>query len=175
MAYKITQWELSNIPDEQINDADKVSMFRETGLKTVKITDAIQRGNDEVRPNLRNTYSISIECIEGGIDAGAKATLTYWLREKDNSNLFSSKTLGTMQSLGKSIFGNDFPNRAIPFPGDIIGAVVMADIDISNPDQQGRVFTRVFRFEPASQDFMAFSSIEQNYREVINANPGGQA
>ena len=77
--------------------------------------------------------------------------------------------------MGKSIFGNEFPDKAIPFPGDIIGAVVMADIDISKPDQQGRVFTRVFRFEPASQDFMAFSSIEQNYREVINANPGGQA
>ena len=173
MAFKITQWALSNIPEDQIKDSAKMNVFKEKGLKTVKIIDALYRGQNEAQASNKNTYLLTIECIEGGADAGAKAHLTYWLCERD-SNLYNSKTMGTMQSLGKAIFGSAFPPNSFPNPADILGAVVMADIDISKPDPQGRTFTRVYRFEPASQDFMAFSDIEQIYREVANVNGGVQ-
>lgn len=169
MSYTLTNWELSDIPEEQIRDSNNIAAFREPGLKTVKILDIKYTGNDTEKEKERNTYKISIECIEGGMDAGARALLTYWLKEKE-TNFVNAKTLGTLTSLGKAIFGKDFPDRSVPNPADIIGAVVMADINLSKPDALGRVFTRVFRYEPASADFSVFSDIDQFYREQ---NVGG--
>lgn len=172
MSYVITKWDLSDIPSEQIKDSNNVGGFSEPGLKTVKILDVRYLGPTAEKPTERNTYKVTIECIEGGSDVGARANLTYWLKDKD-TNLINAKTLGTMQSLGKAIFGKDFPDRTVPNPADIIGAVVMADINLSKPDDLGRVFTRVFRYEQASSDFSAFSEIEQSYRELAN-DSGGQ-
>lgn len=173
MAYTMTDWDFTNIPPEQIKDSNNVNGFKEQGLKTVKILDVGFNGPDAVKVSDRNTYKLTIECIEGGTDAGARANLTYWLKEKE-TNFVNVKTLGTLTSLGKAIFGKEFPERSVPNPADILGAVVMADINLSKPDDLGRVFTRVYRFEPASADFSAFSDIEQYYRETA-INGGSQA
>lgn len=175
MSIKITDWELSDIPDSEIKDGDnrEFKAFSRQGPVTVKITDVMRFGPDEVQENKKNTYTVSIECIEGGDDAGAVARLTYWLMEKD-TNKYSPKTLGTLSSLGKAILGPTFPAKGIPFPDDIRGAVVMADINFSKPDPLGRVFTRVFKWMPASYDFSAFSEIEQIYREAVD-DAGGSA
>jgi hypothetical protein len=171
MGYTLTDWELSNIPEEQIRDSNNIAVFTEQGLKTVKILDIKYTGADTDKEKEKNTYKVTIECIEGGADAGARAVLTYWLKEKD-TNFVNAKTLGTLTSLGKAVFGKVFPERTVPNPADILGAVVMADINLSKPDALGRVFTRVFRYEPASADFSAFSDIDQYYREQ---NVGGSA
>ena len=172
MTYTITKWALSDIPDNKIGDANNVTSFSENGIKTVKILDAKYFDETAEKETDRNTYRLSIECIEGGQDAGAKANLTYWLMDK-KTGLINSKTLGTMVSLGKAIFGKEFPDKAVPMPDDIIGSVVMADITISKPDALGRSFTRVYRYEPASVEFSAFSEIEQYYRGIAN-DAGGE-
>lgn len=176
MSVNITKWELSDIPDEQIKDGGEKSAFKnftQEGPVTVKIIEAMRYGPDEVLANKRNTYTVTMECIEGGQDAGARARLTYWLMEKDTDK-YSSKTLGVLTGLGKSILGKDFPDKSVPHPNDITGAVVMADINLSKPDSLGRTFTRVFKWSPASYDFSAFSEIDQIYREVAD-DAGGQA
>lgn len=177
MSIKITNWELTDIPDEQIKDGDsesgKYKTFTCAGPVTVKIIDVVRAGPEELQEGKRNTYNVTIECIEGGDDAGAKAKLTYWLMEK-GMDKYAPKTLGTLASLGKAILGDAFPNKGIPYPDDIKGAVVMADINFSKPDPLGRVFTRVFKWMPASYDFSAFSEIEQIYREAVD-DAGGSA
>ena len=90
------------------------------------------------------------------------------------SDKYSSKTLGILTSLGKSILGKEFPDKSVPHPNDILGAVVMADINFSKPDSLGRTFARVFKWSPASYDFSAFSEIDQIYREAMD-DGGSQA
>ena len=91
-------------------------------MTTVKILDAVYSDGSAEKESDRNTYKVKIECIEGGADAGASALLTYWLKEK-GTDKYSAKTLGTLKSLGKAVFGDAFKGDA-PMPGDIIGAVV---------------------------------------------------
>lgn len=171
MAYTITEWALSSIPAEEIKDGKNANVFTKEGMTTVKILDAIYTDGTAEKESERNTYKVKIECIEGGADAGASALLTYWLKEK-GTNKYSAKTLGTLKSLGKAVFGEAFKGDA-PMPADIIGAVVMANINLSKPDSMGRVFTRVYDWSAASQDFIGFSDIEQYYRGAVNDN-GGQ-
>lgn len=176
MTVNITKWELSDIPDDQIKDGEENTTFRnftQEGPVTVKIVDVIRCGPAEAMANKRNTFSVTVECIEGGQDAGAKARLTYWLMEK-GTDKYSAKTLGILTGLGKSILGKDFPDKSVPHPDDIRGAVVMADINFSKPDSLGRTFTRVFKWSPASYDFSAFSEVDQVYREAVD-DAGGQA
>ena len=170
MGFQITEWALSDIPDEEIKDGQNANVFRKEGLTTVKILDAEYFGADAEKESERNTYKVKIECIEGGSDAGATATITYWLKEK-GSQKYSAKTLGTMKSLGKAIFGDAFKSD-VPNPADIVGAVVMANISLSKPDPMGRSFTRVYEWTMASQDFLGFSDIEQEYRGAVNDTRG---
>ena len=157
MAYKITPWEYSNtvIEDEaQFTD----------GPKTIKILEA-QFFDSLQDEKIRNTYKLQVECIEEGVSCGARATLTYWLKDsktgQDNKN-----TLGTLSSLGQAIFGEDF--KGLPAPCDIKGAVCIADIRMKTADT-GRSFPRVYRFLSASEDFSVYSDIEQYFRKVAPA------
>lgn len=173
MAYVMTKWALSDIPAEEIKDGKNANVFSKEGMTTVKILNAEYVGGNAEKLADRYTYKIRIECIEGGPDAGAQANLTYWLKEKD-SPMYSAKTLGTLRSLGRSVFGDSFTDD-VPMPDDIIGAVVMANISLSKPDQMGRVFTRVYEWSLASQDFVGFSDIEQEYRGAVDGNTRGDA
>lgn len=173
MSYKMTKWALSDIPAEEIKDGKNVNAFTKEGMTTVKILNAEYQDGTAEKLSERYTYKLKIECIEGGPDAGAQANLTYWLKEKD-SPMYSAKTLGTMRSLGKAVFGDAFTD-AVPMPDDLIGGVVMANISLSKPDQMGRVFTRVYEWSMASQDFIGFSDIEQEYRGAVDGNTRGEA
>ncbi len=158
MAYKITNWEWSNVTqDEEVRFTD--------GPKTIAITSAVY--NDEnAEGAFKYSYRIGVECIEVGESCGAKTMLTYWLRDsrtgQDNRN-----SIGTLISLGKAIFGDDFTG-GIPAPADIIGAVCVADIRMKTSDT-GKNYPRVYRFMPASEDFSVYSNIEQYFRTVVPA------
>ncbi|MBQ1293251.1 MAG: hypothetical protein IIY21_04390 [Clostridiales bacterium] len=171
--YKITDWELTNIPDEEIDHGDSANKtFVEGGLKTVKITSAVYINKDAAeKESEQDTYRLTIECLEGGLDAGAKATLTYWLKNKDRGT-YNSNVLGTMKSLGKAVFGNAF-SGSVPAPSDIVGAVVMADIKFGKPNANGQSFPRVYQWSPAPQEFGVFSDLSAQYYREIN-DSGGQ-
>lgn len=172
MDAEITSWELSNIPEDQIDNVSTNKAFVEGGLKIVKIIKAtyINQYSAE-KESEKDTYSVQIECLEGGVDAGAKATLTYWLKNKDRGT-YNSSVLGTLKSLGKAVFGSRFED-AVPAPTDITGAVVMADIKFGKPNAQGAVYPRVYQWAPAPQEFSVFSDKEGQYYREINDN-GGQ-
>lgn len=172
MEAQITTWELSNIPEDQIDSVEpKNKIFVEGGLKVVKINKATYTDQyNAEKESEKDTYRVEIECVEGGEDAGAKATLTYWLKNKDKGT-YNPSVLGTMKSLGKAVFGARFVDT-VPAPGDITGAVVMADIKFGKPNAQGVSYPRVFQWSPATQDFSVFSDLDgQYYREI---NDGGQ-
>lgn len=173
MAYVMTKWALSDIPSDEIKDGKNANVFTKDGMTTVKILSAEYQDGSAEKMSERYTYKIKIECIEGGPDAGAQAFITYWLKEKD-SPMYSAKTLGTLRGLGRAIFGDQFTDD-VPMPDDIVGAVVMANISLSKPDPMGRVFPRVYEWAMASQDFIGFSDIEQEYRGAVDGNTRGEA
>ena len=157
MAYKQTTWQFSNVEEPE------TPMFSE-GLHTVKITGAVF--NDETADgNLKNTYKLTVECIEDGPCNGAVAFLTYWLYDSKTGNQ-SKNTIGILCSLGRAIFGDEA--RGIPAPPDVKGAVCMADIKLKT-NELGKTYARVYRFLPASEDFDIYSDIEQNYRRDVPA------
>lgn len=165
--YKIDDWELYNIPDENIEKGQpsKFKYFTAPGLYTVKIVDA--KYYDEYtapKKTMIDTYSLTIECIEEGVNAGARAKLTYFVKNEERTK-FNDNTLGTLRSLGKALFSDVFTGY-VPAPGNIIGGVVVADVKISKPDALERTFPKVYHWQSASSDFAIFSDIKQYFREV---------
>lgn len=165
--YDIDNWELYNIPDEQIErgQSSEYKYFTEGGLCAVKIIDA--KYYDEYsaeKDTLVDTYSITIEGIQDGPNAGARAKLTYFVKNKERTK-FSENTLGTMRSLGKAMFSDQF-NGMIPAPKNIVGGVVVAEIKMTSPDSLGRVYPKVYHWQSASKEFAVFSDIKQYFREM---------
>ena len=154
MEYKQTQWKFSEVK------FDDEATFTE-GPKTVKILKATYNDED-AEEKIRNTYLVTIQCIEEGPCEGAKATLRYWLKDSktgaDNKN-----TIGWLCSLGKALFADEA--KGIPAPCDITGGVVIADIKMKESDD-GRRYPRVYHFMPASEDFALYSDIKQYFRKV---------
>lgn len=156
---KITQWELSEIPEDMIQSKNK--LFSE-GHHIVKIIKAeyLDEYTAE-KPIYRDTYSITFEDVNTGDQS---QPITYWLKNKERTKFIDS-TVGTLNSLGKSIFGPTFAFR-IPAPGDIIGAVVDAEFKISkNKDDETKMYNAVYHYNPVSSDNALFSDIEQYYKE----------
>lgn len=171
MAYKIDSWDLTDIPEDQIERGDKTSnfvKFTEPGLKTVKIVD-VKRYDEYTapKPELSDTYEITIESVEEGPEFGAKAKLTYFLKNKEKT-MFNENTLGTLRSVGKALFNDEFTGM-VPRPDNILGGVLVADVKFGKPDSLGRVFPRVYHFSAASQDFAMWSDIDQYFKRA-----GGQ-
>lgn len=164
MAYKITPWQYSNteIPEEPKFTA---------GLKTVKILEAklIDENTAEAEWQ-KNTYTIKIQCLEEGESEGATTKLTFWLKDsktgKDNA-----RVQGTLNSLGRALFGDESFPKGFPAPCDIIGGVVVAEITLKE-NEMGQSFPKVYHFVAASDDFSVFSDIEQFYRVVRPGQKG---
>lgn len=156
MAYKMSKWELSEIPDEEIQ-APKQTFT--DGIHAVKVLEA--RYDDEYtaeRPELADTYSITVEAVEGG----ARTTLRYWVKNKERT-MYSSQVVGTLNSLGKAVFGSAFTDK-IPVPMDIIGAVVDAEMKtIKTAD--GKSYLRCYHFQPTAAENVLYSDIEQYFRQ----------
>lgn len=165
MTYNTPEWELSNIdPSEIEGSATDNRYFTESGLYTVKIVDAKYYDKYAAEnPKMADTYKMTIECVDEGKNMGLRADLTYWLKN-ENKTMFNDKTLGTMRSLGKAIFGEDYA-QMVPAPATITGAVAVAEIKMGKPDALGRTYPKVYHWMSASGDLvMAYSDIEQHYR-----------
>lgn len=164
-----TKWELYNVPEDQIEGGVKTELptFTEDGLYTVKIIEAKyidENSAPDDKPHLKDTYSLVIESVEEGKMTGARGYLTYWVKNEQRT-AFKENVLGTLRSLGKAIFGENF-NGMMPAPCDVVGRVAVADIKMSRPDSLGRVFPRVYRWEPATADYALFSEKPQYFRQV---------
>lgn len=165
--YKIDKWDLYDIPEDQI-EAEQPSQFKyftEPGLYTCKIIEA--KYIDEFaaeKKTLVDTYNIILECIEAGPSAGARANLTYFVKN-ENRTMYNPNTLGTMRSLGKALFSEQFTG-SIPAPSNIIGGVVVAEVKIGNPNKDGKRWPKVYHYQSASSDFALFSDIKQYFRVV---------
>lgn len=158
MAYKITPWKYSNT---EIKEEPKFT----AGLKTVKILDAklFDEFNAEVEWQ-KDTYTMKIQCLEEGESEGATTRLTFWLKDsktgKDNV-----RVQGTLNSLGRALFGDENFPRGFPCPADIIGGVVVAEISLKE-NEMGQSYPKVYHFVAASDDFSIYSDIEQFFRVV---------
>lgn len=147
MAYKITEWEYSNV-------VEKASIPVEEGARFVQIKDA------NFIPETKE-YHISTE----DLTSGAEINLRYWLTSTDkNGNITSNaQASGTLISLGKSLFGAPV---GIPAPCDIIGGVVIAEVVLKESATSGAKFPRVFKFRPATKEVVeTYSTIEQYSEE----------
>lgn len=165
MEYDVPTWELSNInPDDIEGGNNNMILFKEPGLYTVKIVDC--HYHDEFtapKPKLIDTYGLTIECVDEGQSLGARGNLTYWVKNAERTK-FSENTLGTLRSLGKALFGDDF-SQMIPAPAAVKGGVVVAEIKLSNPDALGRMYPKVYHWMAASKDAVeTYSDIKQYYR-----------
>ena len=151
-----TKWELSDIPDEQIEGRAQPVKFTE-GDHVVKIVDA--KYLDEVtavRPTDIDTYTVTVEDVE----TGATQSLKYWLKNKERT-MFSEQTIGTLNSLGKAVLGPNFIKR-VPAPVDLVGAVVVAEIKLSKGND-GNMYVRCYHFQPTTQDNALYSAKKKQY------------
>lgn len=160
MAFKTTKWELSEISDDEIQQAPQFANFTD-GLHIVKITEASYVDEDTAEdPALANTYKVSFESV--GED-GAKASVRYFVKNKERT-AYNSNVLGTLNSLGKAVFGPEFIDM-VPAPVDIIGAVVGAEIKMSPVNNLGKSYPRVYHWVPVPDAYSIYSNIEQYYTQ----------
>lgn len=165
--YKIDKWALFDIPEDQIEERQQKEFkyFTENGLYTCKIMDAkyIDEFAAEKKTDI-DTYKVTLECIEAGESAGARANLTYFVKN-ENRTMFNPNTLGIMRSLGKALYSDAFTG-SIPAPNNIVGGVVVAEVKMGNPDKDGKRWPKVYHYQSASSDFKLFSDIKQYWRVV---------
>ena len=159
MAFKITEWELSDIPDDEVEGTTQ-ARFSE-GLHIVKVIDAAyEDANTAETPENVDTYRLTIESVG---DDGAKANLRYWVKNKERT-AYNENVVGTLNSLGKAVFGSEFTKR-IPAPCDIVGAVVGAEIKYGKPTATGKTYPRVYHWAAVPSAYAVYSDIEQYYTQ----------
>lgn len=114
MTYTITDWIGSKwVPESHEN-------ITEPGEYDIRILSADYDDNT-------SRYVLTFEDVR----TKKQLTLSYWTRLPDGT--MNNRTLGTLCSLGKALFGE---NVGVPFFGDIINGIVHVDII------QGKEFTR---------------------------------
>lgn len=161
MAYKITPWQYSNT---EIAEEPRFT----AGLKTVKILDAKAYDENTAEAEWqKNTYTMKVQCIEEGESMGATTKLTFWLKDSKTGQ-DNARVHGTLNSLGRALFGDENFPKGFPCPADIKGGVVVAEITLKE-NEMGQTFPKVYHFVSASDDFSVYSDIEQYFRV---ARPG---
>ena len=146
MAFKIPTREFSD-------DADTDPPIPE-GLRAVHIDNAFYDPE-------KYTYNMELTDLE----LFETFKLTYWLysaNQKTGKLEKSKTTVGTLNSLGKAIFGPDM-QVGVPAPADICGAVVIAEIRNKTSGTSGRTYPRCYHFMPANTSMKGYSEIEQYY------------
>lgn len=144
--YKITEWKYSD-------EKEEVFAPVEPGIRDLIIEDARFSEGDEV-------YTIFFRDLEND----AKFSLRYWLITADeNGNIKpDTRQRGTLITLGKALFGPE-SNAGVPFPGDIIGGVVRAEV-VLKPNAAGdKSFPRIYKYEPTTEDLAYCGTIEQYF------------
>lgn len=141
MVFEPKQWKYSN-------EVEKESIPVEAGIRHLLITDA-RLTDDE-------TYIVEFEDLENE----AVFSLRYWLNSiDDNGNIKpSAKDRGTLISLGKALAGRSI---GIPYPDDIIGGVVEAEIFLKPNKAGDRFFPRAYKFNPVNSDLACLGTLDQ--------------
>lgn len=149
MAYKITKWDFS---DRQVQDTEVPE-----GLRAIKIENAWYDDED---------YTYNLECIDLSTEVEFK--LRYWLQSRDGATgqIVDNKTsIGVLNSLGRAIFGDD-SNVGVPCPGDIIGAVCIANIKLRESKTSGKKYPSCYNYMAAYETEAWASEIEQYFRQA---------
>lgn len=146
MAFKTTQWEFSN-------EVDQTQIPVDEGDAYLFITNA--RFDEE-----QGIYTLDVEHL----NTSAQFSLRYYLYQTDENNnrSLNPQTKGTLISLGMALAGTQI---GIPNPCDVIGGVVSAYIWLKT-SSKGKVYPKVYRFDPVNKDMAAFATIEQYYTEL---------
>lgn len=147
MAYKITNWEYS--------DAVVVDVEVPEGLRVIHIDNA--EYDDE-------QFTFKVDCTD--LETEARFILRYWLKTTDpktGTTSNNASAIGTLNSLGRAIFGDD-SNVGVPCPCDIVGAVCVANIKLKESGTSGKKYPRCYNFMSASQSEAWASGIEQYFR-----------
>lgn len=126
--YKVTHWKGSEMT------GGPTYTPIEPGPRTVKITRAEYVEEEGKEPY----YSLYLK----EVNADGTMPQRYWF-EGDSGSAAAQRS--SLIMLNKAIFG---PNAAgVPFPDDIVGAVVSADVETNN-----KGFPRVYKWYPASEE-----------------------
>lgn len=147
MTYKITPWEFSNAIVEDVEVPE--------GLRIIKITNAEYNPED---------YTYKLDCTD--LETSAEFILRYWVQSIDPLTKKVSQnasTVGTLNSLGRAIFGGD-TQVGIPAPCDIVGAVCVANIKLKESSTSGKKYPRCYNFMSADEGASWASDIEQYFR-----------
>ena len=142
-AFKTTEWKYSN-------EIDQTQIPIEEGQAYLFIRDA--RFDDD-----KGIYRLDVE----NLNTSAQFTLYYYLESRDENNQVSvnAQAKGTLISLGIALAGVQI---GIPNPQDVRGGVVSAYINLKE-SQNGRLYPKVYHFEPVNEDMAAFATIDQYY------------
>lgn len=154
-----TSWEGSKI------NAEPKEFKIEVGPRHVKI-DSAQYDPDTSR------YDLTLEDLENG----DKFTLAYWLMGKDKTGqpVQNRSVAGTFGTLGRAVYGPAYdPARdGVLAPCDLIGAVVIADIKLSQSKISGAQYRRVYTFLPVTDDMAVLSDLPGQF--FLKANPAAR-
>lgn len=146
MTYKITNWMGSEWKAEQAPQ-----------LQAGEYDLYISRANfDETT----NRYKITVEDVQ----TGAEGTFSWYTVTKDGA--LNKMSVGTLGSLGKAVFGTEI---GVPFPEDIVHAVVHATVDPGKPYINGKgetvQYPTIYRFSSASKAIYVL--VAESGREII--------
>ena len=155
MAYKQTAWEFS----EEVEKPEEYELPEE-GLRNLYIKDA--KYDDETDP--RGKYTITFTDIGGEHNIDFRVNYRLFTFDKNtNVRKPNNRARGTLISLNKALFDSDV---GIPYPGDIIGGVVVGEVEhmsFTGNDGKARTIATVRRFDPVGPDMTVFSEIDQYY------------
>lgn len=142
-AFKTTEWKYSN-------EIDQTQIPIEEGQAYLFIRDA--RFDDD-----KGIYRLDVE----NLNTSAQFSLNYYLESRDENNQVSvnAQAKGTLISLGIALAGVQI---GVPNPQDVKGGVVSAYINLKE-SQNGRMYPKVYHFEPVDEDMAAFATIDQYY------------
>lgn len=154
-----TKWEFT-----KPIDLGESSIPVEVGLRTLKINNAYYDPE-------KYQYTLEVEDIENG----AKFNLRYWLQNVEEKivngqvvkEVSENKTSnGVFCSLGKALYGDDYdPLRdGILAPLDVIGRIVIADVKLGKPSNNGIQYPRVYRYVMAYEADSWASEQPQKFR-----------
>lgn len=145
MAIKVTEWKYS---DEV--EAERIPVI--PGERHLIINDASYQDGDEI-------YTINFQDAQNG----ARFSIKYWLNTSDKSGNIvpNSSARGSLISLHFAALGQ---RKGLPFPADIIGAVVRGEVVMK--EYNGKEFPKIYTYKPVSADWAAlYGFIQEQYTE----------
>lgn len=144
--FKTTEWEYSGVKEERPVYKDPLD-----GERYLFIEDA-SYDDDSTR------YTLNVSDLG---DRTVRYRLTYNLSRVDKVTgdlVPNISARNALVGLGKALFGRDV---GVPFPGDVIGGVVRAQVKLR--EYNGRNYANVYEYGTVSEDMAVFAEIDQYY------------